>query len=115
MEGGIFMRILLIAALIFITIHFIRIDLVEGTIPMPTINTIEETLCEDETFSITVTSIVGDTIESLFALYPDPEMSIINRVTDFYTLNPHLQLQDIVQGEKIKIPLSSKQLTNCVE
>ena len=109
------MRILIAAACIFITIHFIRIDLVEGTIPIPSFNTIEEIPCEDETFSIVVTSIVGDTIESLFALYPDSEMSIIDRLNDFYTLNPHLQRQKIVGGEALRIPLSSKQLNNCVE
>ena len=109
------MRILIAAAFIFIIIHFIRIDLVEGTIPMPSFNTIEETLCENETFSIVVTSIEGDTIESLFALYPNPEMSIIERLTVFYTLNPHLQRQEIVGGETIKLPLSSEQLNNCVE
>ena len=109
------MRILIAAAFIFIIIHFIRIDLVEGTIPMPSFNTIEETPCEEETFSVAVTSIDGDTIESLFALYPDPEMSIIDRLTDFYTLNPHLQRQKIVGGETIKLPLSSNQLNNCVE
>lgn len=109
------MRILLTAVCIFIIIHFIRTDLVEGTIPMPSFNTVEEPQCEEETFSVVVTSIDGDTIESLFALYPDLEISIIDRLTDFYALNPHLQRQSIVGGEKIKLPLSSKQLNNCVE
>lgn len=113
MEGGIFMRILITAVIIFIIIHFIRTDLVEGTIPMPSFDNIEEIQCEDETFSIAVTSIEGDTLESLFALYPDSEMSIIDRLTEFYILNPHLQLQKIVGGETLKLPLSSKQLNNC--
>ena len=109
------MRILITAVFIFIIIHFIRIDLVEGTIPMPSFNTIEEIPCEEETFSIAITSIEGDTLESLFALYPDSEMSIIDRLKEFYILNPHLQRQKIVGGETIKLPLSSEQLNNCVE
>ena len=37
-EGGISMRILLLAVLFFVTFHFIRIDLVEGTIPLASFN-----------------------------------------------------------------------------
>jgi hypothetical protein len=113
-KGGILMRILLIAAIIFALIHFIRIDLVEGTIPSrPVID--EPKACEDETYSITVTSIDNDTIQSLFALYPDHGTTLIDRLTEFYSLNPHLQKQEIVGGEKIKLPMSSIQATNCVE
>ena len=108
------MRILLIAAIIFTLIHFIRIDLVEGTIPSRPLVDEPET-CEEETFSITVTSIDNDTIQSLFALYPDHETTLIDRLTKFYSLNPHLQKQNIVGGEKIKLPMSSIQATKCVE
>lgn len=115
MEGGIFMRILLTAVIIFVIIHFIRIDLVEGTIPPLSFAVEEQQPCENETLSILVTSIDGDTVESLFALYPDPETSVIDRLTKFYTLNPHLQRQTIIGGEKIKLPLSSLQSTICLE
>ncbi|MCZ2260063.1 hypothetical protein [Sporosarcina sp. G11-34] len=109
------MRILLIAAVLFITIHFIRIDLAEGTIPMASFAK-ESVQCDEiETLSIPVTSVVGDTIESLFALYPDPSASFIDRLSEFYSLNPHLQLQDIVGGEKILLPLSSTQAKKCTE
>ncbi|WP_172369265.1 hypothetical protein [Sporosarcina jiandibaonis] len=108
------MRILLIATIIFTLIHFIRVDLVEGTIPSkPYVE--EAKTCEEETFSITVTSIDNDTIQSLFALYPDPEITLLDRLTKFYALNPHLQKQEIVSGEKIKLPISSVQASNCVE
>ena len=99
------MRILLFAAIIFLTIHFIRIDLVEGTIPTNLEITEPTQQCEDETLSIPITSIKGDTIESLFALYPDPENSFIERLDQFYTLNPHLKLQGIVSGDKILLPI----------
>lgn len=109
------MRILLIAVIIFAMIHFIRIDLVEGTIPMPSFVDEVPQPCEEETYSIVVTSIDGDTVESLFSLYPDPETTFMDRLTEFYTLNPHLQRQSIVGGDKIKLPLSSLQGNNCVE
>ncbi|MDS9471056.1 hypothetical protein [Sporosarcina pasteurii] len=106
------MRILLLAAAIFLTIHFVRIDFVEGTIPQkPTED--DQVLCEDETRSIPVTSIHGDTIESLFALYPDAEIGFIDRLEQFYTLNPHLKLQGIVGGETILIPLSNSEQNKC--
>lgn len=113
-KGGILMRILLIAAIIFTLIHFIRVDLVKGTIPSrPFID--ETKTCEEETYSITVTSIENDTIQSLFALYPDHETTLLDRLTKFYSLNPHLQKQEIVGGEKIKLPISSIQASKCVE
>ena len=108
------MRILLIAAIIFTLIHFIRVDFVEGTIPSrPNIDAIET--CEEETNYITVSSIQSDTIQSLFALYPDHETTLLERLTIFYSLNPHLQKQEIIAGEKIKLPMSSILSNNCVE
>lgn len=106
------MRILLLAAAIFLVIHFIRIDFVEGTIPQKDSN--ENTiLCDDETNYIPVTSIHGDTIESLFALYPDAEIGFIDRLEQFYTLNPHLKLQEIAGGETILIPLANSEQNSC--
>lgn len=112
--GGIILRILLLAIAIFVTIHFIRIDFLEGTIPTNAAFT-HETPCdpENETNSIPITSIEGDTIESLFALYPDPELTFIDRLELFYQLNPHLQKQQIVKGDKINLPLTNKVQEKC--
>lgn len=107
------MRILLIALTLFIIIHFIRIDLVEGTIPTRTSPVIEATSCDEETLFIPVTSIEGDTIEALFALYPDPTISFIDRLTIFYEVNPHLKLQGIVPNDKILLPLSNSEENKC--
>ena len=109
------MRILLIAVVLFITIHFIRIDLAEGTIPIASFANQPEQCEENETSSIRVTSVEGDTIESLFALYPDSSTSFIDRLSEFYLLNPHLQLQAIIGGEKIVLPLSIVQAEKCLE
>lgn len=106
------MRILFIAIFLFLLIHAIRIDFVEGTIPQKS-NNEQDTACVEETSFITVTSIAGDTIESLFALYPDPKIPFIDRLEAFYSLNPHLQLQKIVAGDKILLPLSNTTQQGC--
>lgn len=106
------MRILFVAIFLFLLIHAIRIDFAEGTIPKKYASE-SETACAQETSFITVTSVHGDTIESLFALYPDSEMSFIDRLENFYALNPHLKLQKIVGGDKIQLPLSNASGNDC--
>lgn len=109
------MRILLLAVLLFVTIHFIRLDLVEGTIPLASYDQ-EQQQCEEEQMkTIPVTTVDGDTIETLFALYPDPESGFIDRLSSFYALNPHLQNQKIIGGENIVLPLSEMQTGKCIE
>ncbi|MBE1553741.1 hypothetical protein [Sporosarcina limicola] len=110
------MRILLLAIFLFITIHFIRLDLAEGTIPLAGF-TKKQKLCDktEETASIPITTVDGDTIETLFALYPDSESNFIERLSSFYSLNPHLQNQQLIGGEKIMLPLTRIQSENCTE
>ncbi|NYF24575.1 hypothetical protein [Sporosarcina sp. JAI121] len=110
------MRILLLAVLLFATFHFIRLDLVEGTIPLASFVNEQQQQCEEEKIkTITVSTVDGDTIETLFALYPDAETGFIDRLSSFYSLNPHLQNQQIVGGEKIVLPLSGTQTEKCIE
>lgn len=106
------MRILLIATALFILIHFIRIDFAEGTIPH-SISPEAEKQCEEGTKFITVTSIQGDTIESLFAMYPDHTFSFIDRLEEFYQLNPTLKYQEIIGGLDILLPISIIPEANC--
>lgn len=106
------MRILLAAIFLFLLIHAIRIDFIEGTIPQKSASGLDST-CTEETSFITVTSVAGDTIESLFAIYPDTETSFIERLEAFYALNPHLKLQKIVAGDQILLPLSNANQNNC--
>ena len=101
------MRILLLAVLLFVTFHFIRLDLSGRHNPacffcQRTSNNVKN----NKSTTIPVTTVEGDTIETLFALYPDPESSFIDRLSSFYSLNPHLQNQQIIGGEKIVLPLS---------
>lgn len=117
-EGGNYMRILVLAVVIFIIIHFVRIDLMSGTIPIAAFanQASQSVQCDEtETFSIAIASVTGDTIETLFALYPDPTKSFLDRLNDFYKLNPHLQLQDIVGGEKVLLPLYRIDANNCLD
>lgn len=100
------MRYLISACLLFIFIHIIRIDLEFGTIPNIT-HASSQQQCEDETSELVVTSIDGDTVESLFSLYPDPHMSLIDRLQLFYKLNPQLEKQQIVSGLQIVLPITT--------
>lgn len=110
------MRILLLAILLFITIHFIRLDLAEGTIPLASF---AQELPEcDETQnikSIPIMTVDGDTIETLFALYPASEVDFMERLSLFYKLNPHFQNQLIIGGQQINLPLSIEPSDNCSE
>ncbi len=110
------MKILFGAISILILIHVLRIDFTEGTIPTRA-EIVEQQPCQevDGTSSIPITSIQGDTIESLFALYPEPEMSFIDRLEMFYTLNPHLERQSIVSGDKILLPIKLSTEDKCEE
>ncbi len=110
------MRTLLLAVLLFLAFHVIRMDLVEGTISMSSfVNDNEPVSCEEqlELTSIPVTTVDGDTIEALFALYPDPGMSFLDRLNALYSLNPNLQNQQLFAGEKIDLPLSRIPTGNC--
>ena len=53
-------------------------DFAEGTIPLASFTHEQQQSCEEqiEMTSIPVTTVTGDTIESLFALYPDPAIRL---------------------------------------
>ncbi|KXH87430.1 hypothetical protein [Sporosarcina sp. HYO08] len=108
------MRIFILAIVLFILIHFVRMDFAEGTIPLASF-TKQPIPCNEteEMPSITVTTIPGDTIESLFAMYPDPELNFMERLSAFYKLNPHVQNQTIIGGQQLYIPLSRHTTEQC--
>ncbi|HLR11166.1 MAG TPA: hypothetical protein VK120_07245 [Sporosarcina sp.] len=105
------MRLLLSACLLFIVIHIVRIDLESGTIPTVTHASGEQN-CENETSELVVTSLHDDTIESLFALYPDQHMTFMERLQLFYKLNPHLQNQQVIGGLEIVLPITTSLCQN---
>ena len=104
------MRALLLTAIIVLVAFIVKIDLTEGTLPLASFYPKEtEELCEEqrEPNYINVQVIQGDTIHSLFAIQPAKiPMTFPERLQLFYQLNPHLQLQALVPGENIKLPLS---------
>ncbi|WJY28475.1 MULTISPECIES: hypothetical protein [Sporosarcina] len=110
------MRLLLSAIALFAIIYMLKSDLTEGTIQLAAFAS-EEAGCPevDKPPSIVVTAAEGDTIETLFALYPDPAVPFMDRLTAFYQLNPHLQKQDPAGGEQVKLPLGDEIVTSCTK
>ncbi len=108
------MRILLLAILLFATIHFVRLDLAEGTIKLASFAN-EPPQCDEEfnVKSIPITTVKGDSIETLFALYPIENSNFMERLTLFYKLNPHLQNQQLIGGQQIDLPLTLEQIHKC--
>ncbi|GEN84374.1 hypothetical protein SLU01_26860 [Sporosarcina luteola] len=107
------MRTLFIAVILFLAIHIIRVDLLDGTIPLAAFFG-DETPCTETTMKvIQVTTIEGDTIETLFSMYPDAESTFVERLSNFYSLNPHLRNQELVGGLSIQLPLSKSIQNNC--
>lgn len=108
------MRTLFVAVILFLTFHIIRIDLGDGTIPLASFFGNEQPCIETPTVkTIHVTTIQGDTIESLFSMYPDPETTFVERLSIFYSLNPHLRNQELVGGLSVQLPLSKMGKNNC--
>ncbi|MEK5232518.1 hypothetical protein MHB42_12200 [Lysinibacillus sp. FSL K6-0232] len=113
------MRALILTAIIIIIAFVVKVDLTEGSIPLTNLqtkNTEDTRPCEKqrEPNYITVQTIEGDTIHSLFALHPAKvPMTFPERLQLFYQLNPHLQLQEISSGENIKLPLSFELANHC--
>ncbi len=117
-KGGDFLRALVLTAIIIIFAFVVKVDLTEGSLQFAAINpkNTENALCEKqrEPNYITVQTIQGDTIHSLFALHPAKvPMTFPERLQLFYELNPHLQLQALVPGENIKLPLSFEFENTC--
>ncbi len=101
------MKIFVATIIVCLTFYIIKVDLLEGTIPLAYSETLEEKCVKDPSH-ITVEILPGDTIYSLFALYPTSVGSSITfteRLKDFYTLNPHLVNQSFLAGEKVLLPL----------
>lgn len=106
----------LIASIIIVAIAFvIKVDLQEGTLPLasfyePTANCQNE----EELTYVTVQIMEGDTMYSLFAATPSPtKMTYPDRLAKFYQLNPHLQLQSLVPGEQVLLPMQIIAKNNC--
>ena len=109
------MRFLITSIILVLLIFVIKVDLQEGTIPLASFYQ-TPIPCEqiNELTYVSVQVMEGDTIYSLFSATPSPiKMTFPERLSKFYELNPHLQLQTLVAGEKVLIPIIKKQSENC--
>ncbi|MDV6377914.1 hypothetical protein ORD22_06510 [Sporosarcina sp. GW1-11] len=108
------MRIFLLALAVFCIVHFVRVDLTDGTIPLAAFFE-DESSCIEETpnHAIIIRVVEGDTIESLFALYPDPTQNFLERLEQFYSMNPHLKKQRFQAGEQITLPIGKQSEPAC--
>lgn len=96
-----------VTAIVCILIAFvIKVDLQEGAINYTSLKeteSCEDTLVIDE---VRVKIQDGDTIYTLFATTSSPiDVSFIERLTQFYQLNPHLKNQSLLAGEYVYIPI----------
>ena len=109
------MRFLLTAIILIIIGFVIKFDLQQGTVPLTSFYHDDKSCVKESTYSsVTVRVAEGDTIYSLFAATPSPiPMPFPERLAKFYELNPHLQLQSLVAGEQISLPMYIKPLKNC--
>lgn len=110
-----FLRYLVIAAICIILGFVIKTDLQEGALPLAAFYKSDEICTEqDQIQSVSVRIAEGDTIYSLFAATPSPlPMAFTERLSKFYELNPHLQLQTLVPGELIQLPIYAKTTEIC--
>ncbi|WP_277587210.1 hypothetical protein [Psychrobacillus antarcticus] len=100
------MKIFVATILLLISFYIIKVDLIEGTIPLAYSSQPVE--CEKNLDYITVEVMAGDTLQSLFSLYPtDKVITYTERLTDFYNLNPHFINQTFKVGEKVFLPTYS--------
>ena len=99
------MKIFVATILLLISFYIIKVDLIEGTIPLAYSSHTAEVECKRELDYITVEIMDGDTLHSLFSLYPsDESITYTERFTDFYSLNPHFINQSFKVGEKVLLP-----------
>lgn len=98
------MKIFVATILLLISFYIVKVDLIEGTIPLA--YSTQPVECEKKLDYITVEIVAGDTLHSLFSLYPSTEpITDTERLTDFYNLNPHFINQSFKVGENVLLPV----------
>ena len=112
--GGFSMKYVITAILCILVAYIIKVDLQEGAINF---TSIKETNSCEETFEIDEVRVKiqeGDTIYTLFATTSSPiNISFIERLTQFYQLNPHLKNQSLLPGEYVYVPIVKQMKQEC--
>jgi len=90
-------------------------DLLDGTISLAAFSQSEqECVSEDKYELFPVQTIKGDTVLSLFGVYPSEVwVSFPERLEAFYQENPHLRNQQIQEAEFVKIPIYKDTKLSC--
>lgn len=109
------MRFFIASVILLILVFVIKVDLQQGTIPMASFYQTEKKCEQQEELQYVVVQIQqDDTIYSLFAATPSPvKTTFPERLSQFYKLNPHLQLQTLIPGNTVLIPLISNTTKIC--
>lgn len=108
------MRFLITSIIVLVLIFVIKVDLQEGTIPMASFYKTEVPCVEEHLQYVAVQVQPDDTIYSLFAATPSPiKTTFPERLSQFYELNPHLQLQTLLPGNTVLIPLLTNTTNLC--
>ncbi|MBD8034483.1 MULTISPECIES: hypothetical protein [Solibacillus] len=108
----------LIASIVLLLIAFvIKVDLQEGTLPLTSFYASTQSCDEILQESYVVVKIQqDDTIYSLFSATPSPvKTTFPERLAQFYKLNPHLNLQPLVPGDTVFVPIISHAKENCTK
>ena len=107
----------LIASIVLLLIAFvIKVDLQEGSLPLASFYASSIPSCDEipQESYVVVKIQQGDTIYSLFSATPSPvKTTFPERLAHFYKLNPHLNLQPLVPGDTVFVPIISNSKENC--
>lgn len=109
------MRIVGLAILILLLSYILKVDLLDGTISLAAFTQSEtECLQEEEYIVFPVQTLEGDTVLSLFSVYPSEVwVSFPERLEAFYKENPHLQNQTLSAGEIVDVPIYKDTQKSC--
>ena len=108
------MRYLITSIIVLILIFVIKVDLQEGAIPMASFYKTEVPCVDQQLQYVAVQVQPDDTIHSLFAATPSPiKTTFPERLSQFYVLNPHLQLQTLLPGNTVLVPITTNTTNLC--
>lgn len=114
LRGGFFIRYIYFAIIILLIAYIVKVDLDTGAI---TYTDLLETKACTNTLEVEMVRVKvqqGDSIYSLFAQTSSPiEIPFIDRLTEFYKMNPHLRNQTLQIGDFIYIPIKKIGNTSC--
>jgi len=109
------MRIIGLAVLILILSYIVKVDLLDGTISLAAFSKTDPICIEETNYEVfPVRTIAGDTVLSLFGVYPSEVwVSFPERLEAFYSENPHLRNQALQSGEIVKVPIYKDPQLSC--